>query len=176
MAQPTHQTVRLSRGKHRSPSEGVCVMELASMLAGEPFSDEPQSVCPVVASFLRVYNDRIDDERRQDLYAYAAKAVGSRATKSVMRKRARLCRQFEAPTSGGAWRRLRCLRGWKMSWAGFFAANEASRSAYAESHREALRFVDRLLAVSEPSSAWSAPAVRTDSEEPLLVSSPSRAE
>jgi hypothetical protein len=44
-------------------------MELASMLAGEPFSDQPKSVCPVVAAFLRGYNDAVDDETRQDLYA-----------------------------------------------------------------------------------------------------------
>jgi hypothetical protein len=36
-------------------------------------------VCPVIDSFLRAYNDRIDDGRRQGLYAYAAKVVGSRA-------------------------------------------------------------------------------------------------
>ena len=36
------------------------------MLAGEPFSDQPASVCPVIGSFLRAYNDSIDDGRRQD--------------------------------------------------------------------------------------------------------------
>lgn len=37
------------------------------MLAGEEFSDEPVSVCPVTAAFLRRHNDSIDDQRRQDL-------------------------------------------------------------------------------------------------------------
>src|SRR5437764_4983871 len=74
----SHQTIRLGRGKHASPDEGACVMELASMLAGEPFSDHPESVCPVISTFLRSYNDAVDDRRRQDLYAYAARAVGSR--------------------------------------------------------------------------------------------------
>ena len=36
MTRVTHQTVRLTTGKHTSPSDGACVMELASMLAGEP--------------------------------------------------------------------------------------------------------------------------------------------
>lgn len=84
----TYQTVRLSRGRHASPEDGACVMELASMLAGEPFGDHPQSVCPVIAAFLRVYNDAVDDERRQDLYAYAAKVVGSRAGGEVTAARA----------------------------------------------------------------------------------------
>ena len=35
-----HQTIKLSRGWHDSPDEGACVMELASMPAGEEFSDE----------------------------------------------------------------------------------------------------------------------------------------
>jgi hypothetical protein len=34
------------RGQHANPERGVCVMELASMLAGEPFTDHPRSVCP----------------------------------------------------------------------------------------------------------------------------------
>jgi hypothetical protein len=58
-------------------------MELASMLAGEAFSDHPASVCPVIGAFLRAYNDWIDDDRRQDLYPYASKVVGSRADKEV---------------------------------------------------------------------------------------------
>ena len=72
-----HQTIRLSGGGggfgSDSPDEGACVMELASMLAGEEFSDQPVSVCPVIGAFLRKHNDSIDDERQQDVYAYAAK-------------------------------------------------------------------------------------------------------
>src|SRR6185437_6602190 len=88
MALASYQTIRLSKGKHDSPRDGACVMELASMLAGEPFNDHPPSVCPVIGSFLRAYNDRIDDGRRQDLYAYAAKVVGSRAPQHVQQARA----------------------------------------------------------------------------------------
>lgn len=88
MAQVTHQTIRLSRGRHSSPESGACVMELASMLAHEEFTDHPVSVCPVIAAFLRSYNDAIDDRRRQALYPYAAKVVGSRATREIQRKRA----------------------------------------------------------------------------------------
>ena len=83
-----YQTIKLSKGKHSSPEDGACVIELASMLAGESFSDDPASVCPVIASFLRAYNDSVGDERRQDLYAYAAKIVGSRASVEVQSARA----------------------------------------------------------------------------------------
>jgi hypothetical protein len=87
MAMVSYQTITLSKGKHDSSEDGACVMELASMLASEPFSDHPQSVCPVIGSFLRAYNDRIDDRRRQDLYAYAAKVVGSRGSQDVQQAR-----------------------------------------------------------------------------------------
>lgn len=87
----SHQTARLAKGKHESPDRGVCVMELASMLAGERFTDRPTSVCPVIAGFLRAYNDTVDDHRRQDLYRYAALAVGTRAGERVRAQRAALC-------------------------------------------------------------------------------------
>jgi hypothetical protein len=87
----SHQTVALARGKHSSPRSGACVMELASMLAGEPFSDRPAAVCPVVAAFLRAYNDAVDDSHRQDLYGYASAAVGTRGSWPLMRMRSRLC-------------------------------------------------------------------------------------
>ena len=83
----THQTIRLSKGKHTSKEHGACVMELASMLADEPFSDHPAGVCPVIGSLLRAYNDSIDDRRRQDLYIYAAKVVGSRGSTDLERLR-----------------------------------------------------------------------------------------
>jgi hypothetical protein len=88
MSLASHQTVRLSAGKHSSPEEGACVMELASLLAGESFTDHPACVCPVIGSFLRAYNDSVGDERRQDLYGYVSMVVGSVASAEVERARA----------------------------------------------------------------------------------------
>jgi hypothetical protein len=79
----SHQTIKLSRGRHSSPENGACVMELASMLAGESFSDHPRSVSRPIASFLRGYNDLLDDSRRADLYRYAAQTVGTAGPASV---------------------------------------------------------------------------------------------
>ena len=78
----SHQTVRLARGRHPSPSFGACVMELASMLADEPFTDRPDNASPVIAAFLRTYNDGIDDERRQDLFALASLSGRPRVARS----------------------------------------------------------------------------------------------
>jgi hypothetical protein len=63
-------------------------MELASMLAGERFGDRPASVCPIVGSILRLYNDVIDDRRRVDLYRYSAEAVGTRGDFELQHDRA----------------------------------------------------------------------------------------
>jgi hypothetical protein len=89
MSEPSFQTMRLARGKHRSPGHGACVMELASMLAGERFSDRPRSVSPVIAAFLRGYNDLLDDRCRQDLRRYATEAVGTAGPEAVEQARAR---------------------------------------------------------------------------------------
>jgi hypothetical protein len=80
----THQTVRLGWGKHLAPEHGACVVELASMLAGEPFSDRPQSVCPFIGAFLRAYNDALDDRRRQDLYPVASAVVGTETCRDAV--------------------------------------------------------------------------------------------
>src|SRR5918912_2053723 len=77
MREPSFQTVKLARGKHSSPRHGACVMELASMLAGERFTDRPRAVSPVIAALMRGYNDLVDDRRRQDLVCYASEAVGT---------------------------------------------------------------------------------------------------
>jgi hypothetical protein len=149
-----YQTITLSKGKHGLPEDGACVMELASMLAGEPFNDHPRSVCPVIGSFLRAYNDRIDDGRRQDLYAYAAKVVGSRASRDVQHARAE---RLSAWAFEGHWlrwlprvvpARLRTLLPTPP------ADLVGSHAAFAipqhndNTHAEVLALIDELLAIS----------------------------
>src|SRR3954452_20450809 len=94
MTVPSHQTVRLARGRHASQHAGVCVMELASMLSNEPFSDRAPSISPTIGAFLRTYNDGLDEERRQDLYSVAAAIVGTAAHRNVERERISRCLTF----------------------------------------------------------------------------------
>jgi hypothetical protein len=108
MTHASHQTVRLSQGKHRDPDHGACVMELASMLAGEPFSDRPRCVDPVIAAFMRAFNDRLDHAPRQRLYPYAAAVVGSRKGKRAARARRAKCLAYASGhRHGGLFVRLR---------------------------------------------------------------------
>jgi hypothetical protein len=81
-------------------------MEVVSMLAGEPFTDHPNSASPTIASFLRAYNDSIDDRRRQDLQACAAKLVGSRGSTDVEWARAERLATWASELDASRWRRF----------------------------------------------------------------------
>jgi hypothetical protein len=76
-------------------------MELASMLAGERFSDRPTSVCPIVGAVVRAYNDAVDDRRRQDLYRFASDAVGTRGDFALQRRRAQMALDYARGRSAG---------------------------------------------------------------------------
>ena len=178
MSSVSHQTIKLSKGKHSSPETGACVMELASMLAGESFTDHPQSVCPAIAGFLRSYNDSIDDRKRQDLYPYAARAVDSRRTAQVERERARRLLSWA--------REMQRSRGWSRvrfpnrlgsavlqaqldpESAGAHAA-KAIRKHTDQTHASALALIDELLAIGADDHAPAPPPV---ADAPPLVIAP----
>jgi hypothetical protein len=157
MSPVSHQTIKLSPGKHYSPEDGACVMELASMLAGEPFNDHPASVCPVIASLMRSYNDSVDDEARQDLYNYAARVVGSSGSAAVQRHRgeyvvawtykrrlARLRRFLPAFAA----RRLCALRNLSLESIGTQAVRQIPKHTD-ETHQAMLALVEALLAIRD---------------------------
>jgi hypothetical protein len=52
-------------------------MEWVSYLAGEPHSDEPSCVSPVLRAFCISFNDDLDDETRQHLRPYLARTIGT---------------------------------------------------------------------------------------------------
>ncbi len=154
MSTVSHQTIKLSKGKHSSPQDGACVMELASMLAGEPFTDHPDSVCPAIGSFLRAYNDSVGDGRRQDLYVYASRVVGSRGSIEVERARARRLVAWEAARRSNRWsslmpasvRALAIRRRPRLDACGTHAVHAIRRHTDA-THAAALALLDELLAI-----------------------------
>lgn len=165
----SHQTVKLGKGKHASAQEGACVMELASMLAGENFSDHPLSVCPVIGSLLRAYNDSVDDVRRQDLYGLAARIVGSRGPAEVERRRADCVSAWISDRQPTRWRRFSSLLGLSTASRlhavqtevlGPRAINVISNHT-GETHASVMALVDELLAITTPPPP-ATPAVRRD--------------
>ena len=66
----------LSRGKHRNPRKGACFMELASLLAGERWSDHPACTHPLLAAVARRVNDATSDAGRQRLAELVPSVIG----------------------------------------------------------------------------------------------------
>ena len=98
----------LKSGAHRSISDGMCAMEAASYIAGEPWSDHPECVCPVIAAFLRNWNDSLNDDERNKFItpALILKTIGTRSTKAVERKRSLMAADWLIRTHTPAWLRL----------------------------------------------------------------------
>jgi hypothetical protein len=96
-------SVRLDPGAHRSPRDGVCLMELASLMAEEKFSDRPRCACIVIAAFLRDWNDRSGYAHRQRLRPYARRVLGSRAGRGVTQRRRDVCLIWAGADLSGNW-------------------------------------------------------------------------
>jgi len=75
-AQPPDLLPILSPGKHRNPRTGACFMELASLLAGERWSDHPACTHPLLAAVARHVNDHTSDAGRQRLTDLIPSVIG----------------------------------------------------------------------------------------------------
>ena len=125
------------------------------MLAGEPFTDHPASVCPVIGSFMRAYNDSVDDRRRQDLYAYASMIVGSRTSADVQRTRAEFLTAWAQQFRRNRWtrhllpERMRALtrhRNPSLESVGTHAVHAITKQTQA-THAAVLEAIDQLLVI-----------------------------
>jgi hypothetical protein len=159
----TAPLVRLEPGSHRSPSDGVCIVELASMIAGEPFSDSPRCVDRVIAAFLRGWNDRAGYADRQRLHPYASRVVGTGGCRRISRIRRDLCLSWTgADLDRGPLRRIaaRLRMRSRIAWTvGIWpalrlkagAGSYAARICFARGGSdEAFELLDRMLAVGSP--------------------------
>lgn len=100
------ESLVLLRGSHDTREEGCCFMEAAAWAAGEPHSDESPSVCPRIGSFLRTWNDDLDDTSRQILKPYITKVVGTRSTRAVEYRREWMLTDWMVRVYTPAWLRL----------------------------------------------------------------------
>lgn len=83
----------LAHGSHSTPQQGACFNELASVLAGEPFSDSPACVSPLVRRLGMSLNDRLDDERRQLLRPFVLRSLGT-ADDGREEERRQMCNEW----------------------------------------------------------------------------------
>jgi hypothetical protein len=159
-----YQVTRLARGRHASPSAGACVMELASMVAREPFSDRSPSISPTIGAFLRTYNDGLSDERRQELYSVAAAIVGSARGRATERRRVNACLAFALEHGSGLPSSRASLAMATPEPAGAWAAMTALESG---AHEEALALVDELVALGNR-SRWTRRPARPHAEAAVI--------
>ncbi|GLS39197.1 hypothetical protein GCM10010869_47940 [Mesorhizobium tianshanense] len=68
---------RLSPGKHSSPDEGMCAMELVAFLDGGPHTDQPRCTCELVSAFVRSINDNMPDDVRHKLLPFLPRLIGT---------------------------------------------------------------------------------------------------
>lgn len=146
------------------------------MLAGEHFTDRPRSVSPAIASFLRGYNDLLDDRLRQDLLRYAVRVVGTAGSQNLERARMRRLvewanERWQRGPFPGVIGRFGQFWAWRVPptdphTAGMYAVR-CIRNGGRHVHEEALQLLDELIAMgSGERAAW--PAV-SPPRQPVAV-------
>lgn len=77
------------KGMHREGKK-MCSMEAVAVIAGEPWSDHPVCASPVIATFLRSWNDCLpsDQERQRLLASVVPQVVGTATSDSDDSQRA----------------------------------------------------------------------------------------
>ena len=107
-------TLTFKSGSHRpqtitDPTTAeMCVMEAVAYIAGEPWSDHPQCVCPVIAAFMRSWNDGLptDDDRTRLLAPLIPVVIGTASTPDAQDRRAIAAADWAVRTYTPAWLRL----------------------------------------------------------------------
>ena len=100
------ETLHLEKGAHAKASHQMCVMEAVAYMAGEKWSDSPECASPVIAAFLRSYNDSVDDETRQSLKQYIPRLIGTRGSAALEEKRSLIAADWLVRVHASAWLRL----------------------------------------------------------------------
>ena len=81
-------------------------MEAAAWIAGEPWSDHPTCASPVIASFMRSWNDSLSDDDRQMLVPYVVRVVGTANGAKIENARAWMATDCLVRTQTPMWLRL----------------------------------------------------------------------
>lgn len=76
---PNLDKIRLETLPHSRRGLRLTFLELVAWMAGEPHSDAPTSVSPVIATFARWFASALDDARRQQLKPRAEQLIGTAA-------------------------------------------------------------------------------------------------
>lgn len=102
------QITKLYGGFHQPNDLGTaCVMEAVAYVAGEPWSDHPECVCPVLGAFMRMWNDALDDDTRSRLLLpLVPQLVGTHGGRSLEERRAFMAIDWLVRVHMPTWLRL----------------------------------------------------------------------
>lgn len=99
--------LRLEKGSHYENGNKMCVMEAVAYVAGEPWTDKPECVCPVISVFLRTWNDTLTDEKRNELLQpLIAKVVNSHSTPALEMRRSWMALDWLVREYAAEWLRV----------------------------------------------------------------------
>ncbi len=101
------ETIHLATGAHEENGVG-CMIEWASRLAGEPWSDHPKCVSKVIGEFCRSWNDSIADQETRDrlLKPYLTKVLNTNTGAADERVRSWMATDWLARVQAPAWLRF----------------------------------------------------------------------
>jgi hypothetical protein len=97
-------TVTFDVGSHKADQNAFCVMEAAAYITGEPWSDAPACVSPVIAAFLRTWNDQLPEPPRTALLRpLLPLVIGTRTTDADEETRAWMATDWLVRVQAPAW-------------------------------------------------------------------------
>nr|MBA2706998.1 hypothetical protein [Gemmatimonadaceae bacterium] len=135
-------TLVLEHGAH-SPDGKFCIMEATAYIAGEPWSDAPKCVSPVIGAFLRSWNDSLGDNDRQLLKPYVTRVIGTRTNAKDEEKRSWMATDWLARECAPAFLRLARLTEHAEALEGLAALTTPKRAQKAQPALAAARAAAR---------------------------------
>ena len=146
----------LDTGAHKSVDAGLCAMEAAAYIAREPFSDHPQCVSPVIAAFMRSWNDALPSTERAMLLPLIPLTLDTKASQSVEERRSMMAIDWYIRVHTPAFLRLAGLTAQADTLAGFSELTAQSQMDGIRIPLEAIRDAASAAWSAARSAAWSA--------------------
>lgn len=108
LAEKLDQITALQKGSHGSPDAGMCVLEAAAYVGGQPFSDHPPCVSPVIGAFLRNWNDNLpcDADRTRLLKPLIPVILDTAANSAIEERRSYMALDWMIRTYLPTWLRV----------------------------------------------------------------------
>jgi hypothetical protein len=98
----------LKSGGHSGITQGACIMEAVAYVRGQPWSDHPPCVSPVIGAYMRTWNDGIptDAERTSVLLPLIPVLIDTVGSPALENRRATMAADWLIRVHTPAWLRL----------------------------------------------------------------------